>query len=65
MKLRQLKFFLDSLSQEELDKEVLVYDPYFLRVVQVRGFDHLSVVQSMKQPKGDEPLVLVVAGERK
>lgn len=65
MKLRQLKYFLDSLSQEELEKETLVYDPYFKRIVRVKGFDHLSVVESMKQPKGNEPLVLVIAGERK
>lgn len=65
MKLRQLKFFLDSLDQRELDKDVLVYDPYFKRVVQVKGFDHLSVVEAMKQPRGEEPLVLVIAGDRK
>jgi hypothetical protein len=65
VKWRQLKFLLDSLSNEELDQEANAYDPFYQRVIGIVAFDHLTTLRELKQPKGPEPLAILLNKERK
>lgn len=59
-----LKFFINSMTPEQLRQQVRVYDPYFGRTTDIVALDSYdSVVNG--NPTKESPLVLVSAKERK
>lgn len=64
MNWNQLKFHINRMTVEQLNREVQLFDPYFKRLVEVEGFDSLASLQSGHSQDESSPIVLIGAKDR-
>ena len=59
-----LKFYLSSLSEEQLKKPAKVYDPYFKRIILLEGLDSESSLFEGRPNDPTSPVILLASDKR-